>query len=526
MHTATQRCHCLLLALLTLAGWTATPVRVRAGDDLAAKIDALVTSQDYKQSKWGILVVDAESGQTVYARNPDTLCFPASVTKLFSCAAAMVAFGPGHCFTTPVYRRGEVKDGSLAGDLILVAQGDLTLGGRADGKGGLAFKDHDHTYANWLSTGCELTEGDPLAGLTELARQVRQAGISRVEGDILVDDRLFPVAKGSGSGPDVVSPIVVNDNTLDVTITPAGEAGRPATIVVRPATEFLQVDARVDTMAEGTPVNVTAERVAPCRYAVRGKVPAGGKPVLRICPVEDPTGFARALFIRCLRQEGVAVAASAFRPPAGELPERDACDRLPRVAAFTSASLAELLKVTLKVSHNLYASTLPLLLAVQDGKHSIAAGLGRQGQILADLGVDVATISLESGAGGGAGDRVTPRATVQLLRAMARRPDFAAYEAALPVLGVDGTLADAISAGSPARGKVRAKTGTYADADLLNGRMLLRSKALAGYLTTENGQRLVFAVFVNDVPLPRGANGDREGKMLARLCEVLYRHAR
>jgi serine-type D-Ala-D-Ala carboxypeptidase/endopeptidase (penicillin-binding protein 4) len=511
---------------LVLAAVAAPPPVVRAGEALAEKIDVVVDSPQYKHSKWGILVVDAESGQTVYARNPETLFAPASVTKLYTCAAALAAYGPDYRFTTPVYRRGDVNDGTLAGDLVLVAQGDPTLGGRSDGKDGLTFKDHDHTYANWLGTGAELTEGDPLAGLTALARQVREAGIRRVEGDVLIDDRLFPRARGSGSGPDVLSPVVVNDNTLDVTITSAAEAGRPATIAVRPATDFLQVDARIETVAEGTTASVTAERVAPSRYTVRGKVPVGGKPVLRICPVEDPTGFARALFIECLRREGVAVAASAFRAPTAELPDRDAYGGLPRVAAFSSPPLSELIKVTLKVSHNLYASTLPLLLTVRDGKSSIADGLHREGQFLAALGVDVPTISLESGAGGGNGDRVTPRATVQLLRAMARRPDFAAYQAALPVLGVDGTLVDAVGADSPARGKVRAKTGTYGDADYLNGRMLLRSKALAGYLTSESGRSLVFAIFLNDVPLPRGANADREGKTLGRLCELLYRHAR
>jgi D-alanyl-D-alanine carboxypeptidase/D-alanyl-D-alanine-endopeptidase (penicillin-binding protein 4) len=530
MNTANYRLRFSLLLLTAFAGMAASPPSVRAADErtadeLAAKIDALVTAPEYKHSKWGILVVDAESGQTVCALNPDTLCVPASVTKLYTCAAALTALGASHRFTTPVYRRGELSDGTLAGDLILVAQGDLTLGGRSDGKDGLTFKDHDHTYANWLSTGAELTAADPLAGLTALARQVREAGIRRVEGDVLIDDRLFPRARGSGSGPDVLSPVVVNDNALDVTITPAARPGEPATIVARPATDYLQVDARVDTVEEGTPASVTAERVGPCRYTVRGKVPAGGKPVLRICPVEDPAGFARALFISCLRQEGVAVAASSFRTPTAELPDREACDRLPRVAAFTSPPLSELIKVTLKVSHNLYASTLPLLLAVQNGKHSIADGLYREGRILADLGVNVPTISLESGAGGGNGDRVTPRATVQLLRAMARRPDFAVYQAALPVLGVDGTLVDAVGADSPARGKIRAKTGTYGDSDLLNGRMLLRSKALAGYATTANGRPLVFAVFLNDVPLARGATADREGRALGKLCDILYRYA-
>jgi D-alanyl-D-alanine carboxypeptidase/D-alanyl-D-alanine-endopeptidase (penicillin-binding protein 4) len=513
------------LAILVVLALSATPGTGRADDALAARVDALIATPEYTHSRWGILVVDADSGQTMYARNPDTLCAPASVTKLYSCAAALAAFGADHRFATPVYRRGEVKDGVLSGDLILVAKGDLSFGGRADGKGGLSFKDHDHTYANWLNTGTELTDGDPLAGLISLARQVHAAGIRRIDGDVLIDDRLFARARGSGSGPDVLSPIVVNDNAVDVTITPAAEAGKPATVSIRPTTDYIQVDVQVETAEPGTRVSVTSERVAPLRHVIRGKVPAAGKPIVRICPVEEPAGFARALFIECLRRAGVSVAASTLRPPAGELPDRNAYERLPRVAEFNSPPLSELLKVTLKVSHNLYASTLPLLLAVQDGKNSLADGLRRQGHILGDLGVDVGTISLESGAGGGNGDRVTPRATVQLLLAMTRRPDFASYEAALPVLGVDGTLVDAVRSDSPARGKVRAKTGTYGDADLLNGRMLLRSKSMAGYLTTEHGRRVVFALFLNDLPLARGATPDREGKTLGRLCEILYRYS-
>ena len=120
---------------------------------------------------------------------------------------------------------------------------------------------------------------------------------------------------------------------------------------------------------------------------------------------------------------------------------------------------------------------------------------------LADLGVDVEAMSLESGAGGGNADRVTPRTTVQLLQGLAKRPDWPIYKAALPILGVDGTLEDAVGADSPARGKVMAKTGTYGDGDLLNGRLLLRAKSLAGVMTTAKGRGLTFAVFVNDVPL-------------------------
>ena len=111
-----------------------------------------------------------------------------------------------------------------------------------------------------------------------------------------------------------------------------------------------------------------------------------------------------------------------------------------------------------------------------------------------------------------------------MLRALARQPEYPALNAGLPVLGVDGTLATSVGAASPARGNVRAKTGTLWWEDTLNGRGLLRSKALAGTMTTAGGKKLVFAMFVNDVPLPVGVTPTREGKVLGRLCEILYEH--
>src|SRR5262249_51263057 len=148
-------------------------------------------------------------------------------------------------FETPVYRRGNVEKGVLNGDLVLVAGGDLTLGGRTRADGTLAFKDHDHIYAGYLSTQTELTDTDPLAGLNHLARQVKAAGIAAVSGDVLIDDRLFQREGGSGSGPRIVTPIVVNDNIVDVTVTPGASGGDPATIKVRPETALYTVESKV-----------------------------------------------------------------------------------------------------------------------------------------------------------------------------------------------------------------------------------------------------------------------------------------
>ncbi|MFO0852305.1 MAG: D-alanyl-D-alanine carboxypeptidase/D-alanyl-D-alanine-endopeptidase [Gemmataceae bacterium] len=495
-----------------------------AAEPLAAKLDAVVSGPDYKHAHWGLYVADLKTGETVFARDPDKLFAPASTTKLFSCAAALVALGPDHKFVTPVYRRGEVGiSGTLRGDLILVASGDPSFGGRTkDDK--LAFKDHDHTYANSSLMDSELTDTDPLAALNDLAKQVKASGITAVTGDVLIDDRLFASTRSSGSGPDAVTPIIVNDNVLDVTIAPADEAGKPAKVTVRPQTAVATVDIDVTTGVKGSPPLTLLDTIGPRQFAVRGSVPVGHKPVVRILPIDDPAGYARGMFIEALRRQGVRVTAPVARPAGADLPAKDEYAKLTQVASHTSPPFSEVTTVTLKVSHNLYASALPCLVAAKKGKRTLADGLREQGKILKELGVDVKSISFGGGAGGANADWVTPRTAVQLLCGMARRPEWAAYKAGLPSLGVDGTLVDVVGKDSPARGKVFAKTGTLFWSDLMNNRSLLTSKALAGVVTTKSGRELAFGFYVNGVPLPAGVPTSREGKVLGKLAEIVYEH--
>jgi D-alanyl-D-alanine carboxypeptidase/D-alanyl-D-alanine-endopeptidase (penicillin-binding protein 4) len=508
----------LALTVLSLAA-AAAPARESS---LGSRIEALINGPDYRNAHWGILVADQATGAVIYEHNAEKLFSPASSTKLFSVAAALDGLGPDYRFKTPVYRRGEVDGrGVLDGDLILVASGDPTMGGRTDSSGRIAWKDTDHTYAGYSDT-AELTEPDPLAGLNDLARQVAAAGIKRVEGDVLVDERLFERAAATGSGPSRVSPIMVNDNLIDLLITPS-QPGAPAAVDWRPKTAAFTVDARVETGPPGSETSVRLTSPGPGRIVVRGEIPAGRRPLVRIREVDDPGSFARSLFIEALHRAGVTVDASPLGENSpGALPAKEAYARMPQVALLTSPPFSENARLILKVSHNLHASALPLLLAAQKGRRTLAEGFALQREFLTRNGIDADSISLDSGAGGSRGDSLTPRVVVQLLRSMAARPDFSAYQEALPILGTDGTLVTAVRPDSPARGKVRAKTGTYTWTNSLNDRSLLLSKALAGYMTTARGRKLVFALYVNGTHFPKGMGAVREGETLGRLCEILH----
>jgi D-alanyl-D-alanine carboxypeptidase/D-alanyl-D-alanine-endopeptidase (penicillin-binding protein 4) len=514
-------CGCLALLLFSASA-------AYASDPLDARVEAVLRTPGYQNAQWGLLVVDSATGKVIFEKNADRMFAPASVTKLFSTAAAHIDLGPDFRFRTPVVRRGHVDgEGVLHGDLILIASGDLCLGGRAGADGTLLFEDNDHIYSGGSNL-ATLVPADPLGGLDELARGVLTSGIKRVSGEVLVDDRLFELAQSTGSGPTKVTPIVVNDNLIDVLVSPGAKAGEPATVKLVPATGYVSADVQVETVAEGETPSVTVRGVGPRSFTVRGKVPVGHKPVVRVFEVDEPASFARALFIETLRRRGVNVGASPLgHNEAGKLPTRTEVADLPRLATYTSPPFREYLKVILKVSHNLYASTLPLLIASHHGETTEGQGLRLEGKILKELGVDVSTISFGGGAGGSRADLVTPRATVTLLRALAARPDYVDFEASLPILGRDGTLAKAVGPESPARGHARAKTGTYWLDNPLNGKSVLTSKALAGTIDTADGRKLTVAFFVNNVPIDATGIAVSEstaaaGRLLGKLCEVFY----
>jgi D-alanyl-D-alanine carboxypeptidase/D-alanyl-D-alanine-endopeptidase (penicillin-binding protein 4) len=527
------------MVLATLTFLAVAGGAVRGDDSLLAKttneaverrVQAVLQTPGYRNAHWGLLVVDAKTGQSIYEHDSDQLFSPASVTKLFSAAAALVELGPDYRFETPVVRRGAIDArGTLHGDLILIAQGDPSMGGRTGADGTLLFKDDDHTYAGG-NPHSDIVQANPLAGLAHLAHEVRAAGIKHVTGDVIIDDRLFETAESSGSGPRRLSPIMINDNVVDVLVQPGKSAGELASISFVPSTHYLATDAQVQTVAADLEAKVEVRDIGTRRLTVRGKIPADHNRLILVHEIDDPPSFARALFVEALRKHGVGVDASPLGVNATtDLAPRSVVEKLPRVAVYTSPPFREFIKVILKVSHNLHASTLPLLIAARHGDRTLDAGLRRQGEALKSLGIDPATVSFGGGAGGSRSDLATPRATVTLLRAMAGRPEFAAYDAALPILGRDGTLARAVAPESPARGHAHAKTGTYFVDNYLTGKTVLTSKALAGYLETASGRPLVLAVFVNNVmldsPRPGHTVSDataEAGRLLGKLCEVFY----
>ncbi len=135
-------------------------------------------------------------------------------------------------------------------------------------------------------------------------------------------------------------------------------------------------------------------------------------------------------------------------------------------------------------------------MAAQEGKTTFEEGILIEASFLKKIGINPATISLIDGAGS-SDNCVSPVAAITLLQYMAGTDDYQVYRDALPILGVDGSLAKAARPDNPAVGKVQAKTGTSIQGDLFG--MFLTAKGLTGYMTTQSGREVAFAIYLNNV---------------------------
>jgi D-alanyl-D-alanine carboxypeptidase/D-alanyl-D-alanine-endopeptidase (penicillin-binding protein 4) len=454
---------------------------------------AIMAKPEYRNARWVYSVVDAETGKTLLANRPDELVFTASTAKNFTVGSAYATLGTDFRYTTPVYTTATPAEGVLDGDLVLVASGDPALGGRGatEGRVDQAFTATtiDHVYGD-LAPNAAVVPDDPLAGLDDLARQVAASGITTIEGDVTIDTRLWDTFETQEAS---VTPIFVNDNILDLMVT-GTEPGRPATVELRPQTEAITVTSTVTTTDATTPTSleVTPDPADPTSITVSGTI-VGGTSQLTIYRVPDPASWARTLFIEALGRAGVTVTAPATRAnDETTLPVKDSYAASDRVASLTSPPLAAFGRMILETSYNTGANAVLCVLAAHTGSTDCLDGLKAVYQQIGDAGLDPDAVFLIDGQGADPAS-TTSNEMVGWMRWALTQPWGAELEAAQPVLGVSGTLA-AVGHDSPAQGKVAAKTGTSASLDPTTGRAYYKVQSLAGYMTTDSGEKLVFAL--------------------------------
>ncbi len=483
------------IALIAAAILAPTIVEAQAAASwqttIADKIEAILELPSARRTFWGIEIVDLRVGETVFEHNADKLFLPASNAKLFSTALALRRLGPDYQFTTTVVSDAEPdENGMLDGDLRLVGGGDPNLSAR------LIPYDRRREYG-----------ADRMAPMKNLARQIYEAGLRNVRGDIVGDDSRYvwqPYPPGWSYADTLlsygspVSALTFNDNLIAVHVTPGGAAGRAARVRSAPTVEYFSIVNRTTTAAARTvAAGLDIRRgSAPSELVVFGGISLRSRGRTFKLAADDPARYAASALRKELEAFNIEISGDTRS-------EHLLPDRMPNLisraaprragpykfvfAAHTSPPLKEAIRIVNKESQNLHAEMLLREAALHERNIAgVQSTIQEIRNFLKEAGLSPGEYYLRDGSGLSRHNLVTPSGTVKLLAYMWNSPDRKTYIESLPVSGRDGTL-DWRFSRTPARGRIFAKTGTMSHVS-----------ALSGYAVAADERVFAFSIYANN----------------------------
>lgn len=444
-------------------------------------VDKIINQVD-PNINMGIVVVDLNTGETLYQRNSTRSFVPASNMKLFSDAAALMALGPDYRFQSQLSTNATLLDkGSLKGSLFLHLPGDPSL-----------TQDH----------------------IDELLAQLHLWGVNRIEGNVVLVSNYSNVNayapghaaadfKYSYGAP--IAPLVLDENRLTVTVNPSYQPGAPALVELNDQDTRLFLDNQVKTATKAAACGVDLRVNDENHLVARGCIGVGQWAIQQRLPIRNPLRYTQDLVRNRLanlniKLDGQVVLGSAA--PSSLL-----------LSSHASKPISQLMADTLKPSDNLYADSLFLHAAAKlhgSPLNWLEAQPVVKNFLQEQTGINLQNAVLVDGSGLSRQDLLTPQQTVGLLQFLHNRFPLAyEYIAALPIAGYDGTLRKRFR---KQQGLVRAKTGT------MTGVI-----SLSGYLYTANAHTLAFAIFINKKPGTKPAVSCRYRSLVDSLCEFFLR---
>lgn len=471
----------IILAVM-VAGCTAPREVTRPADPLDAlryDMDSVLSDSIFIPTDAAVKIVSLDRNEILYERNSRKLMRPASNTKLVTSAAALLILGTDYKFPTLILADSLRPDGSVEGPLYLKGFGNP-----------------------------DLTTAD----LDSMIAQLKAIGVRSVTGNIVADASWFDdLYWGEGwmwddepySYEAGISALSVNKNCVRVLVLAGTQPGTGVQVSIDPPTSYVSLLNTARTVADTALVPLEVTRLYKERLntiVVSGEIVAGKDTVKRLVTVWRPEIYTATLLKERLEAHGITVRG---QPTAGvALPWS-------RELAYHSWPMDTMLVNLNKTSDNLSAeNTLKSISVARGGiPGSAEYALYHVNETLAGLGIDTTKYYLVDGSGVSHYNLLTADMLVQLLTEMTRHADvFPLFYRSLPIAGVDGTLEKRMM-GTPAQGNLRAKTGSIGGVS-----------SLSGYVTTADGERLVFSILMQDFILPTRLYRDAQDRIGALMA--------
>jgi len=444
-------------------------------DRVQAVVNEINSSPDFANAIVSFEVYDTDSNKVLLAQNNKVSLASASVTKLFSTAAAMSVLGD-KTLETRFYVDGELKDSILYGNLWIRGGGDPALGSRFDPK------NDGQTDRSFLSSWVD---------------SIQKYGIKEIRGAIIGDASDFGY-KGCPDGwswSDIGNAygaypggLAIFDNVVTFRLK-MGAPGTPSELVKTmpfvPGMEFHNYITAGnitgdDSYIYGAPYQNDRIGTGTMQKYVtintRGSLP-------------NPEAQVAYEFYKSLTQRGILVDDSVST--ARELMYQNSLyeDRFADtnlLFTYHGTSLFDIVHWTNKRSVNMFAEQMVCLLGYYyngDGSHENGM---RRLHAFWNNKIPTDGLFLRDGSGLSRSDGITTEQLCGVLNYMQKSKYYQPFYESLPIAGVDGTLSH-VCRNQAAMRKVHAKSGS-----------MQRIRSYAGYAVTNSGRHLTFAIVLNN----------------------------
>jgi D-alanyl-D-alanine carboxypeptidase/D-alanyl-D-alanine-endopeptidase (penicillin-binding protein 4) len=448
--------------LATLLALTCVPHALPARDRtyLPPEVERVLAQHRVPGTSLSVLVREIGRDEPLVSYNSAVPRNPASTMKVLTTWAALEILGPAYTWRTRAYAIGPVRDQVLDGNLVLVGGGDPFM-----------------TADRWWG----------------FVNGLRQAGIERVSGDVVIDNSYF-APQGDDRGafdnrpyrsynvlPDA---LMVNFQTVTLGVIPDPATGS-ARATVYPWPANLSVDNSVRLLrgscgrGSGGIVVAMPDGPAGNRVSLAGSYASGCGPMSVTRAVMRAPDFAYGTFKTFWQQSGGSLAGNwrlGTVPPDARL-----------LYTHDSLSLAEVIRLVNKYSSNVMARHLLLTLAAEKAGRPGTTSGGRQVIVdhLASRGISIPELVLDNGSGLSRQERISAAGLADVLAAAWGSQYMPEFAASLPLSATDGTLRRRFR--SPEmQGRLRMKTGSLEDVS-----------ALAGYVSAASGRTFVAVILLN-----------------------------
>jgi len=415
-------------AILLYIAVLLTSLLSTAGAGLKSDISRIISQPSQKNVRWGIQIIDAGKGKTLYSLNANQPMIPASNMKLVTTAAALHYLGQDYVYQTTV----AIKDRTL----VIIGSGDPLLGDRIT----------DAKYSrgqDWL--------------FNDIAQIILSQDIKSIE-DIIIDTGVFddervhpdwPAAELNRWYACEVCGLNFSGNCIEITaVNRSGEIQ----IDVEPKSSFVKIINRVRPVStkNGAVGAYRTEKIN--TIIVKGRCRKQQGP-FRVA-IERPAAMFGFLLADHLNKNGIAVT--------GQVAERNLSEKTGlRILKVYKTPLTDCLIRANKDSFGLAAEAMVKTIAssVQQNRNgSWQSGQRLISEYLITIGIDPDEFFINDGSGLSKKNLLSPDAITTVLHSMYKGNNRQIYRQSLAVGGSDGTI-DKYFNEPEYKGKIIGKTG-------------------------------------------------------------------